>query len=174
MRNLILYVATSLDGYLADPQGNIDWLTPPSEEDDSYLQFYQSIDTILMGNTTYQQIVTDLSPDFWPYDEKKTFVFSHSHQEDKENISFTQRSPKELLNWLKHRKGGDIWLCGGANLVAQCLEEQLVHRIHLTLMPLLLGEGIPLFPNTPQRNHFTLRSATQNGEAVEVVYEKIP
>ncbi len=195
MRHLILYVATSLDGYLADPQGQVDWLPepdtlelpesepsrhdgadqPPESQDttpDDYLTFYASVDTVLMGMNTYRQITTQLSPDFWPYSEKKTYVFTHTPQEDLENISFTQRSPKEFIRWLNHRKGGDIWLCGGADLIQQCLADDLIHKFHLSIMPIILGQGIPLFPQQETRKNLTLVSTQQKNNILEIVYHR--
>lgn len=147
--------------------------TQQNETQESYLQFYETIDTILMGRYTYEQITQELSPDFWPYKDKKTYVFTHKPQEYTEDVQFTDRNPEEFLQWLKHRKGGNIWLCGGADLIAQCLAQGLIHRYHLSIQPILLGSGLRLFPENHQQNHLQLVSSQQKGANLEVIYESV-
>lgn len=178
MRNVILYTAISLDGYLADQEGTVNWISGENPQDDMpwYEPFYHSIDVILMGNTTYSQITTEISPDIWMYGDKKTYVFTHGDEGESKEISFTNRSPKDLIHYLKHRKGKDIWLCGGANLIAQCIAEDLVDEYHLTLIPVLLGGGLPLFPSqngqSGVKQPLTLISQEHSGGMVDLVYRK--
>lgn len=77
MRKIILYIAMSLDGKIADENGNVNWLVGDDIHDTSstYDNFIQNIDTVIMGYNTYHQVVTELSPDTWVYKELKTFVF---------------------------------------------------------------------------------------------------
>ncbi len=174
MRKLILYAAMSLDGYLADPQGGLDWLCGenPEESNQWYEEFYDSIDCILMGKRTYQQIAEELSPEFWIYGEKQTYVFTTTPQEDLPQITFTEKSPTDLLRWLKHRKGKDIWLCGGAKLIESMIAEDLVDVYHISIIPTLLGEGISLFPKGKSIQTLSLQSSKQDNGIVDLVYVK--
>lgn len=174
MRKVILYVAMSLDGYLADQNGGVDWLLGENPEQISpwYEEFYHSVDTILMGNRTFQQINTELSPEFWIYGDKQSYVFCHSPQEDLPNITFYQRSPSQLVHWLKHRKGKDIWLCGGKDLIAQMMADDLVDQLHISIIPTLLGSGMPLFPQSDQETTLKLLSQRTENGIVDLRYEK--
>lgn len=175
MRKVILYTAISLDGYLADREGSIHWISGNSTSEESmpwYETFYQNIDVILMGNTTYAQITKEISPDIWMYGDKKTYVFTHSGNGESKEITFTDKNPTELIHWLKHRKGKDIWLCGGSNLIAQCINEDLVDEYHVTLVPTLLGSGIPLFPQQDRERPLKLLSHQVADGLVDLVYKK--
>lgn len=80
MRKVILYVAVSLDGYIADAQKSVHWIKgqdDSAEMLDTYTPFFASVDTVIMGKRTYDQIVTELSPERWPYTEAETYVFTH-------------------------------------------------------------------------------------------------
>lgn len=175
MRKVILYAAMSLDGYLADSQGNVDWIGGDGSSDVElpwYEEFYDTVDTILMGRKTYTQIVTELSPGIWLYGDKKTYVFTHQGEEDKNEIVFTGRSPKDLIHWLKHRKGKDIWLCGGKELISQLMNQNLIDEYHITLVPTLLGEGLSLFSSLPSQAPLKLKSTREENGMVDLVYEK--
>lgn len=85
MGKIILYLAMSVDGYIADEQGGVGWLGGDGSEPDapgSYPAFYETVDTMVMGWTTYRQIVTELSPDSWPYEGRPCYVVTHRQEED--------------------------------------------------------------------------------------------
>lgn len=92
MRKVILYIAVSLDGYIADCKGSVDWLSGQDktvELEDTFTPFFSDIDTVIMGRTTYHQIVSDLFPERWPYKEAVTYVLTHHlNTDDTENIRF--------------------------------------------------------------------------------------
>jgi len=89
MRNIVLYIAVSLDGYIARQDGSIDWLPQPSETDGDmgYREFYDTIDTVVMGRTTYEQVVNELSPDVWVYEGKACYVATTKQFEDTEDVT---------------------------------------------------------------------------------------
>lgn len=178
MRKTILYVAMSLDGYLADQEGSVDWISGDGSSDGEnqwYEAFYDSIDCIFMGKNTYHQIIHQLSPSLWLYGDKQTYVFTQETQENQNpmpQIQFTQKKPAQLLHWLKHRKGKDIWICGGSQLISALMAENLIDEYHITLIPCLLGGGLPLFsPNHPPEN-LKLRSCETDDGMIDLVYEK--
>ena len=129
MRRIVLYIAMSLDGYLADPAGDVDWLTgqdPSWEGDGGYSDFVRTVDTVILGRRTYDQITNELSPSQWVYADRQTFVFTHRPLPSCENICFTERSPIALLDELQAQEGKDIWICGGAQIIRTLMEDDRI------------------------------------------------
>ena len=109
----------SLDGYIADENGGVDWLSgqdPEDKSESSYPEFVQSIDTVIMGWETYHQVITELSPSEWVYEELMTYVITHREEASSEKIRFIHESPSALIRNLKEMDGKDIWICGGASI----------------------------------------------------------
>ena len=152
LRELKLYIAASLDGYIAGPDGEIDWLETGGDVDYGYNEFYASIDTTLMGNNTYRLIET-LS-DF-PYQEKTNYVFTRATPPPvTPHARFVTGDTGAFVRSLKEGPGKDIWLVGGGQLNTAMLNEGLIDEIILTVFPLVLGEGIPLFAPGAARSQF--------------------
>lgn len=147
MNKIILYIATSLDGFIADINGGVDW--PPHPKDDAeleavgYKDLMKRIDTIVMGSRSYKQI---LGFGDWGWPDKQTYVFTSKKLEnDKPYISITHDSPPQFMAKLKARKSyKDIWLLGGAELAKSFAQEGLINEVILIIVPQTLGEGIPL------------------------------
>ena len=96
MKKISLFIAMSLDGYIADSKGSVNWLTGQGNDDDSidaYSEFVKDIDTVVMGWNTYHQIVTELSPDEWVYQDFTTYVVTHNQQASSDKIRFANESP---------------------------------------------------------------------------------
>jgi dihydrofolate reductase len=146
MRKVVLYIAMSLDGYIADKMGGIGFLggdgSQPQNEG-SYAAFIETVDTVILGYTTYRQILEDLSPQEWPYRGKTTYVLTNRNDKSTGEIIFTKQELRSLLIKLKGEKGKDIWICGGASIVNQSLI--VVDRFCVTVIPTILGDGIALF-----------------------------
>jgi dihydrofolate reductase len=147
LRKIILYIAASTDGYIARPDGNIDWLQDKKyaipDEDFGYTAFLQTIDTTLMGHSTYKEIMGIDMP--FPYPDLKNYVFSRSKQEDTAFATFVSDHVVDFIEQLKEQPGKDIWLIGGGQLNATVLNAGLLDEIILTYIPIILGKGIPLF-----------------------------
>ena len=144
MRRIILNIACSLDGYIAREDGSIDWL-PTEGGDYGIKKFMDSIDTVLLGRTTYEQILT-FDCDY-PYSNKKNYVFSrNSGIENKNNVEFIS----DVICFSKRlveSPGKDIWLVGGAEIISIFLTAGLIDEIILSIVPIVIGSGIPLFKN---------------------------
>jgi len=152
MRKLKLYIATSLDGYIAGPKGELDWLPTGGDLDYGYTQFYESVDTTLMGNSTYP--VTLTVPEF-PYPDKTNYVFTRSiPPPDTSYVQFISGDIASFVLSLKKKPGKDIWLVGGGQVNTVMLNEDLIDSMILTIFPLVLGEGIPLFAPGARRSSF--------------------
>ena len=147
MRKLKLYIATSLDGKIARLNDSVDWLERilnPEKTDYGYKNFYDSIDTTLMGNKTYKAILN--FDTLYPYIDKKNYVFTRSTQEkDDGNVQFINKEVDSFIKALKQQEGKDIWLVGGGSFTTFLLNEGLIDEMQLFIMPILIGEGIPLF-----------------------------
>lgn len=152
---ITLYIAMSLDGYIADKKGGVAWLEgdgSDKEAEGSYESFLHGIDTILMGKSTYTQITTQLSPHTWPYPNQHTYVITHSPTPPLPKIDFIQ----DLSTLLPTLKDKSVWICGGANLAHQLLELGCINELHISIIPTLLGRGIPLFQSLQSQKRLKL------------------
>lgn len=145
MAHIVLWIATSLDGYIADKNGSIDWLNQINNfgDDYGYHEFLDSVDLILMGKTTYEKV---RALGTWPYDDKQTFVFSEEPlTSPQENISFVSGSVEQFIDQLNETNAdASVWLVGGANLIAQFEKARLIDEYIITKAPQTLGEGLKL------------------------------
>lgn len=152
MKRIKLYIAASLDGYIARPDDDIEWLTEfpnPSTGDYGYKDFLNTIDTIIMGGRTYREL---LSMDMlWSYKEQQIYVVSHHAWDDKENIKFIAKNIIETIVGLRVKEGKDIWLMGGGEIISMLLDADLVDELQIFYMPVMLGDGIRLFPSNKSK-----------------------
>ncbi len=147
-RRIVLYLAASLDGFIARRDGRVDWLPALGPEDYGYAEFLGTVDTVLMGRTTYEQVLT-FGP--YPYRGMKGYVFSTRRSGRDENMEFVNGDVGRFADGLRSAPGKDIWLMGGARLAQDFLRAKAVDVIVLTIVPRLLGEGIALFGEGPER-----------------------
>lgn len=174
-RNVILYIAMSLDGYLADKYGGVDWLKGENDDytdDTSYQELLDEIDIVIMGYSTYNQVANELSPDSWPYTGKKTYVLSHRMMDNKEDIEFVNESVIQLYTNLQIKKGKSIWVCGGSSVVSQFINEDLIDEYRIFIIPTILGDGISLFSNIQQKTNLSCKSVTMSNGIIRCVYSK--
>lgn len=175
MRETTVFIAASLDGYIARKDGSIDWLHGQDASGDdmaSYDIFIQDIDTVVMGWNTYRQISSELSREGWPYRGLTTYVMTHRRMPDTgEDIHFVDRDVCALVSELKQRSGKGIWICGGAGVIRPLLQGRVVDRLHISIIPILLGEGISLFGGLGRELPLRfLRSRSYHG-ITDLVYE---
>lgn len=167
MRKVILYIAQSLDGKIADSTGSISWLggeSPDYTGDYGYSKLIKDIDTVLLGYRTYHQIVSELSPGSWPYPEQNCFVFTHHPLPDEPSIHFLSESPEVFVRRLAEQPGKNIWVCGGAKLISSLVCSDCIDEYWIATMPILLGKGIPLFSYLPSSLSLHLEEVTsENG-----------
>ena len=175
MRKISLFIAMSLDGYIADSEGGVDWLKGKGSDDediDTYSEFVKNIDTILMGWNTYHQVVTKLSPAEWVYNDFTTYVITHNEHTSSEKIRFTSTNPVDLIKSLKKEKGKGIWICGGANLVQQLVNEDFIDYYYITVIPTLLGSGIRLFENIKHEVKLRLIHTQSYNGMTDLIYTR--
>lgn len=169
MRQVVLYIAMSLDGYIADTEGGVGWLDRLEGGQAGYAALLKETDTVVMGWNTYHQITTQLSPGAWPYEGLRCYVATHRPLADTPRARFTA-DPCGLVRRLKAQPGKQIWLCGGANLAGQLLEAGLCDRLRLSVAPVVLGGGIPLFGRAGAPAALELLKVRRDRELVELEY----
>ena len=173
MREVVLFIAMSLDGVIATPEGAVDWLggeDAASSDSGSYERFIAGVSNVVMGYTTYHQLTTELLPGAWPYAAQSTHVLTHRSMENEPGISFTQEPVASLLARLKAQSGGEIWICGGASVVNQCIRAGLIDRYHINVIPTIRGTGIRLFDALPEPIPLRLLSTEHYNGIVDLVY----
>lgn len=140
MRRLRYFVACSLDGFLARPDGSVDWLL--MDQDYGMSAFFASVDVAVMGRKTYDK-AREMGRESFP--EMEGFVFTHASGVSPK-VKSVSGDVAEWLHTIRLQPGKDIWLVGGGDLVKQFLDARIVDEIALTIHPRLLGAGLPVFP----------------------------
>ena len=175
MNKLILYIAMSLDGYIAEKDGTISFLdeTPSPSPDLGYENFYNSLQAIILGGKTYRQIKNELSPDEWPYEGMPCYVCTRQQHPFDPNVQFTSLPPgRQVLDLISKDHSGNIWLMGGAEIIRCFMRENLIDQYYIYVMPTVLGDGIPLFPAGFPKTDLKLESCKNIGGIVELIYQK--
>ena len=165
MTKVLVYIASSLDGYIARKDGGIDWL--PESSESSYVAFYKSIDTVIMGKTTYDQVLTFGE---YPYKDKKSFVFTRTSENNDDNVEFVSDVEKFVEDGFPGA-GDNIWLVGGAKIIESFLKLGIVDEIITTIIPVLLGKGISLFQNIEDETKLEFVKTERYGQLVDLHYK---
>ncbi|MBM7836751.1 dihydrofolate reductase family protein [Clostridium sardiniense] len=174
-RKIILYIATSLDGFIADKNGGVSWIDEAiksDEVDNSYSEFIKNIDTVIMGMTTYNQVVTELSPNEWPYEGLNSYVFTSQNINDTNNVKFISTDILDFVKELKERNGKDIWIVGGANIANQLIKSNLIDEYHISTIPIILGSGMSLFNNDNPKIPLNLDKCSEVNGIVTSIYSR--
>lgn len=175
MRRVILFIAMSLDGYIADEKGNVDWLMgqePGRDDMVSYDEFIKEISTIVIGWNTYHQLITELSPGKWFYSGFKSYVLTHRNLPPIKEIEFVEEDVCKLVRGLKETSPKDIWICGGAAVVWPLIKEDLIDRYYISVIPTILGSGIRLFEGGCSEIKLKLTETQKYNGIVDLVYER--
>ena len=168
---LRLYIATSLDGYIADEAGGVDWLHPYEGADLGFHEFLSGIHRLVMGRKTYEQTL-GFGP--WPYSDHPVHVMtSRPLEEAPRGVEPWRADAAALLERLKATSGGDVWLVGGSQTVRAFLEIDAIDRFEITVVPRLLGRGIPLFAQgvAPKALRLVQQQALPRG-LITLTYER--
>ncbi len=170
MGKLVLYVAHSVDGYIARENGAVDWLNFGEGEDYGFHSFFDTVEVVLMGNTTYQQVLS-FEGEF-PYKGKDVYVFTNDmNKQNDEYVTFINNKLTKYIEKIKEKANGVCWLVGGGKIAAFFLENKLVDELRLFNIPILLGSGIRLFNDitTESKLQLDYSKEYQTG-VVETVY----
>jgi dihydrofolate reductase len=169
MREISYFVASSLDGFIAGPGESIDWLF--TDGDYGYSEFYRTVDCVVMGRKTFE---LSLSFPEYPYPGKKAYVFTRrTLKPPGADVVVVKESPDAFLAELKQQEGGRIWFVGGGELGGELIQAGLIDEIVLTIHPVTLGGGVPLFKAHDRRTDWSVDSVKsyRNG-LVQVTYRR--
>jgi dihydrofolate reductase len=171
-RKVVLGLGISLDGYIARPNGAVDFLFMP--KDYSMAPFFATIDTTIMGRKTLDAAL-QMGGGSFGGSSMATYVFSHSKPPgERDGVVFVNESPAAFMQQLRKRAGKHIWLMGGGELARDFLTADLVDELYLGIVPCLLGEGLPLFPSGfPQRDFALIENKTYSKGLIALKYERI-
>jgi dihydrofolate reductase len=170
MRRVVLGLGISLDGYIARPNGAVDFLFMP--KDYSMADFFATIDIAVMGRKTFD-IARGMGGGSF-HSSMKSYVFSHSLPPgERDGLTFVNQSPATVIAQLRKHPGKDIWLMGGGQLARDFLKADLVDELYLGIVPVLLGEGIPLFlSGFPQRDFSLVENKTYSKGLIALKYKR--
>jgi dihydrofolate reductase len=167
-RKIIAHIATSADGYIARADGNVDWLSRPRPKGNYGIEaFFRSIDTILWGRKTYSKGVEMGMKESGLGRDVKSFVFSRHHKGALlAGFELVKDPIKSFAEKLKSQPGKDIWMMGGAEIIAAFLDEGEIDEFSIHVIPILIGEGIPLMAPRQRSVPLQLLSSTKFTDGV--------
>ncbi len=144
-RKVILYIAMSLDGYIAKPNDDLDFLSIVQKEgeDYGYTEFINSIDTVILGRKTYDWVMKQVSK--FPHADKNVYIITRTPKSGIGKTEFYSGDLKELMIHLKGVGGKNIFIDGGAEVVNELLKQNLIDEFIISIIPILVGNGTRLF-----------------------------
>lgn len=147
MRTLSLFIATSLDGYIAKPNEDLSFLklVEKEGEDYGYAEFTSTIDTIILGRKTYDWVFKEIGPSHYDNGDREVYVITRTERESSGKTTFYSGNLNELVQQLKAGKGKNIYCDGGAEIVNELLKSDLVDEFIISVIPVFLGNGTRLF-----------------------------
>ena len=166
-RKITVYVATSADGYIARPDGDVEWLNRrPDDVDYGMREFYETVDTIVMGRKTYDWAVDyfrKIGKTKGLFDTTRThYVFSsHPPEDHLDEVSFVSEPVKAFAQRLRRTAGKHIWMMGGGEIIASFLDAGEIDEFDIHVIPVFIGEGIPLI--APRHRDVALRLLSSQG-----------
>ncbi len=165
---VIAYIACSVDGYIARRDGDVGWLF--HDQDYGFRDFIAGVGAVVMGRTTYEQI---LSFGDYPWPEIEGWALSRTRAGELDaNVRFESGNLSNLVSGLKARQDNNIWLVGGGQVVREFLQRDLVDQLVLSVHPLILGDGIRLFPpQTPQQVMSLVETQAFDTSLVQLTYQ---
>lgn len=144
-RKVILYISMSLDGYIATKDNSLDFLSlvEKENEDYGYFDFVKSVDTVIIGRKTYEKVI-DLGYEY-PHTDKDVYIITRTEKPSIGNFKFYTGELTKLVADIKCQSGKNIYCDGGAEIVNELLKNNLIDEFIISVIPVLLGEGIKLF-----------------------------
>ena len=172
MPKVVLYIAMSLDGNIARSNDQLDWLfAVEGDGDNGYAEFFKTVGAVIMGRKTYEEVLK-LEEGAYPYKDIPNYILTRQPDREAEHVTFTDEPIEELIHRLKGEVDQDIWLIGGGEVIKAAMEYDLIDRYEIAIAPVVLGEGIPLFPEGTKETKLRLTSQYASGQFVMVTYER--
>jgi dihydrofolate reductase len=172
-RKLIVYIAMSLDGYIAKPNEDLSFLSlvQLEGEDYGYEKFSKTIDTVIMGRKTYDWVMKQVP--VFPHADKETYIISRMAKPGMGTIQYYSGSIKDLVSRLKRKSGKNIFVDGGAEIVNLLLHDLLIDEWIISVIPILLGAGVRLFKDgRPEQKLSLVQTMQFKTGLVQLHYER--
>lgn len=173
-RKVFVYIAISLDGYIAKENDDISFLSLVDKpgEDYGYSEFIKDVDTVIIGRKTYDKVLT-FGIEF-PHKDKKCYVITRTPRESVDNLIFYTHSLKDLVIKLKQDNGKNIFVDGGSEIINALMKQNLVDEFVISIIPVFLGDGIRLFRDgRPEMNLKLVESKEFETGLVQFHYIKV-
>jgi len=174
MRKVILYISMSLDGYIARPNGDISFLSSMENknQDYGYAEFNKTVDTVIVGRKSYDKV---LSMGFkYPHTDKEVFIISKTQHGNSGAFKYYSGSLKTLIADLKSKSGKNIYCDGGSLIVNELLNDDLIDEFIISVIPIILGDGIKLFNRgRPEVLLLLINCEKYDTGLVQMHYEKV-
>jgi len=174
MRKLSLFIATSLDGYIAKPNDDLGFLkiVEKEGEDYGYNEFTANVDTIILGRKTYDWVLREIGTSHYDNGERDVYVITRTSRPDAGKTKFYTGNLTELIKQLKSRKGKNIYCDGGAEIVNELMKDNLIDEFIISIVPVFVGDGIRLFKDgRPGQQLKLVNSKTFNTGLVQLHYQ---
>lgn len=172
-REVVLYIAMSVDGYIAKEDGDINWLSvvDTPNEDYGYNEFISTIDTVIMGRKTYDKVLTFGIK--FPHKDRKCYVLSNTKTGKDENVEFYRGDLIKLIMKIRKENSKNIFIDGGAETVFELMKTGIIDKFVISIIPVILGSGISLFKSGSPEHKLKLTGCKSfNSGLVQLFYEK--
>lgn len=172
-RKVILYIAMSLDGYIAKSDDDLSFLSIVEQkgQDYGYMTFMDTVDTVIVGRRTYDKVIS-MGVEH-PHQDKEVYVITRTERQAKGKSIFYTGDIKQLVGDLKLKNGKNIFVDGGAEVVHIFLKEKLIDELIISIIPILLGDGIPLFNSGRSESRLQLLKVQHFEKGLVQVHYKI-
>jgi dihydrofolate reductase len=175
MRKISLFIATSLDGYIAKPDDDLSFLRfmEKEGEDYGYEEFTNTIDTVIVGRRTYDYVLEEIGPSHYNNGQRDVYVITRTERPQVGKTIFYTGDITELVKRLKSEKGKNIYCDGGAEIINELLKHDLIDEFIISVIPVLLGDGIKLFKDgrPEQRLEFITAKTFETG-LIQLYYRR--
>ena len=175
MRKISLFIATSLDGYIAKPDNDLSFLRliEKEGEDYGYEEFTNTIDTVIVGRRTYDYVLEEIGPSHYNNGQRDVYVITRTERPQVGRTIFYTGDITELVKRLKSEKGKNIYCDGGAEIINELLKHDLIDEFIISVIPVLLGDGIKLFKDgrPEQRLEFITAKTFETG-LIQLYYRR--
>jgi len=161
MRKLVIFIATSLDGYIAKPNDDLSFLKSVEKEgeDYGYAEFMDNIDTIILGRKTFDYVVREIGSSHYDNGQRDVYVITRTERPSVGRTTFYTGKLTELVQQLKSGSGNNIYCDGGAEIINELLQHDLIDEFTISIIPVLVGNGTRLFKDNRPEQHLEFVSA---------------
>lgn len=174
MRKVILYIAMSLDGYIADQYGRIDWLHGENTsqlQSESYYHLLKHVDSVIMSEKAFEVIQQKMNAN-WFNQGLHIYVLSPQEELSSQHVLFVTDDICTLVQKLKEQDGKDIWICGGQHFITPLIQKNMIDEYHISMIPTLIGNGTRLFENFDHEKRLSLIKTYVYNGIVDIEYQR--